>query len=236
MNAITDMLRFTRFASKEKEVERALTALDLGHTTVRVEIEKTRIRFNTVLSVRKGTVVVAKPAGLGGSLQVGSTIRFTLPDESGRNVRLVVATPNFNLSNGSSVFLCKLPKGFAAGTARMAVRFDTTRFSNLLLTIQDKSDRGFRIVDLSAGGCKFQCPGSPALKQFPVGKPLQGGKIQLGDRVNVELEYLVPRAHLGSAVGCEFKVSANGLHAKYLQHLLISLEKSEGDRFKPVAM
>ncbi|MBI3993487.1 MAG: hypothetical protein HY342_09450 [Candidatus Lambdaproteobacteria bacterium] len=234
MNPITDMLRFTR--STSKAVEKALMALEQSRATVRVEIEKTRIRFNTVLSVRKSAVVVAKPEGLGRSLQVGSTIRFTLPDESGRNLRLEVSTPNFNLSNGSSVFLCKMPKKFAEGAVRMAVRFDTTRFNNLLLTVKDKGGEGFRILDLSSGGCKFQCPGTPTLKSFPVGKKVLGGAIQLGDRVNVELEHFIPRAHMGSAVGCEFKISLEGPNAKYLQHLLISLEKSERERFKPVAM
>jgi hypothetical protein len=228
------MLRFTRSAAKE--VEKALRAIEKSRVPLRVEIEKTRIRFNTVLSVHKGAVVVAKPAGLGGSLQVGSIVRFTLPDDSGRNVQLVVTTPNFNLTNGSSVFLCKLPKRFASGAMRMAVRFDTTRFNNLVLTIADKSTADLRILDLSSGGCKFQCPGTPTLKLFPVGKTIKGGRIQLGDRVNVELEYIVSRAHMGAAVGCEFKVSANGSHARYLQHLLVSLEKSESERFKPAAM
>ncbi len=234
MNSLTDILKLTKIGSSE--VAKVLSSLERNRTPVRVEIEKTHIRFNTVVSVKRGTVIVAKPMGLGDSLKKGSTVRFAVPGEDGRNVRLEVLTPHFNLTSGGIVFLCKMPTAFAEGYGRASERYNTTRFNNLVLKFAGVAEGPFRVLDLSSGGCKFHCAQAPHLKLFPLGKAVPQGLISLGDRVSVELDRVIPRAHLGPAVGCQFHVSTQGSHAKYLQHLLVSLEKAESERFRAAAM
>ena len=68
--------------------------------------------FRSVLAVKKGVVVVAKPDGLGKYLEKKGFVRFSLPNEEGRDLRLEVISPHFNLTSGNSVFLCKLPEEF----------------------------------------------------------------------------------------------------------------------------
>ncbi len=234
MTPLTDMLGLTK--STSKEVTKALATLERNHTPVRAEIERTQIRFNTVVSVKRGMVIVAKPVGLGDSLKTGSTVRFTVPGGDGRIVRLDVTTPNFNLTSGGIVFLCKMPTAFAEGYGRASERYNTTRFNNLVIKFANVAEGPFRILDLSSGGCKFHCVQAPHLKLFPLGKAIPQGLISLGDRVSVELDRVIPRVHVGPAVGCEFRVSTKGSDAKYLQHLLVSLEKAESERFRAGAM
>jgi hypothetical protein len=54
--------------------------------------------------------------------------------------------------------------------------------------------------------------------------------MMLGANARVDLERIVPRAHHGTSVGCEFAVSKGSPSERYLTHLLDSLTKAEMQR------
>ncbi len=229
MARLTDFLGFSN--QEEKEVVKTLQMLERQRTPVRIEVETTRIRFNTIISIKRGMVVIAKPSGLQQELKTGGGVRMKIPEADAREVRLEIITPNFNLTNGASVFLCKMPTQFAGGARRSSERYDTSRFNNLKLGLSDV-DQQFKLVDISLGGCRIKTGSGVAKRLFPIGKEILTASIVLGANVSVTLNTIVPRMHSESGVGLEFKVSQDGSHMKYLQHLLLSLAKTEDERMK----
>ena len=232
MAKLTDFLGFS--GQEEKEVVKTLQMLERHRTPVRIEIERTRIRFNTIISIRRGMVVIAKPSGLQKELQTGGSVRLKIPEADAREVRLEIITPNFNLTSGASVFLCKMPTQFAGGARRSSERYDTSRFNNLKLGLDEVVEQ-FKLVDISLGGCRIQTSSSAAKRLFPIGKDVAPATIRLGTNVSVALGSLVTRMHSQAAVGLEYKVSTDGNHMKYLQHLLLSLAKTEDERIQSAA-
>lgn len=229
MAKLTDFLGFSN--QEQKEVVKTLQMLERQRTPVRIEIENTRIRFNTIISIKRGMVVIAKPSGLNQDLKTGGSVRLKIPEADAREVRLEIITPNFNLTNGASVFLCKMPVQFAGGSRRAAERYDTSRFNNLRLGLADVEQQ-FRLIDISLGGCRIKARSSEARKFFPLEKGITSASILLGANVSVTLSSMVPRMHSDSAVGVQYQVSPEGNNMKYLQHLLLSLAKTEDERMK----
>jgi PilZ domain len=229
------MARFMNLLSSQgkddKEILSALSVLDKHRVPVRMEIENTSIHFNTRISVKSATVIVAKPLNLKEGLAKGGTVRFKMPDSEGRELRMEVLTPHFNLTNGNPVFLCKIPTGYAQSNQRGAMRFNTSRFTNVTLSLGDHPEK-YRVVDLSVGGCKIFLTSKEAKERFTVGVPMHGARIDLGDKASVHLKAVIPRNLRGQALGCQFDVSDEGASRKYLQHLIESLEKSELERYR----
>jgi len=229
------MARFMNLLSsqgrEDKEILGALTTLDKDRVPVRMEIENTSIHFKTRISVKSATVIVAKPLNLKEGLAKGGTVRFKLPESEGRELRMEVLTPHFNLTNGNPVFLCKIPTGYAQSNMRGSLRFNTSRFTNVALLLSDSPVR-YRIVDLSSGGCKIYLSSKEDKQRFAVGVPVHGARIDLGSKAAVHLKALVPRNLRGQAMGCQFEVSGEGVSGKYLEHLLQSLEKAELERYR----
>lgn len=218
-------------AKEPKAVLASLNMLDRNKIPIRMEIENSTINFNTRLSIRSATVVVAKPTHLSGELAKGGTVRFKIPDSEGKEIRMEVLTPHFNLTSGNPVFLCKVPTAFAAGNLRGALRYNTSKFTNVVLTMPPNQAQ-FRIIDLSEGGCKIYVPGQLARETFPIGSPIAAARITLGTKVTVVLDTLTPRNHRGQAVGCQLTVAKEGTSRKYLVHLITSLEKLITDQFQ----
>lgn len=214
-----------------KEVLASLNLLDKHKVAVRMEVESANIHFNTRISIKSATVVIAKPLNLKVGLSKGGTVRFKVPDSEGKEVRMEVLTPHFNLTNGNPVFLCKIPKSFAQSNMRGASRFNTSRFTNVKLVL-DKYPDSFRIVDLSLSGCNIFLPNKDALTGFNIGQPIGGARIHLGNKVSVKLASITPRNLRGQALGCQFTVDNEGPAKKYLLHLLGSLERAEVDRYR----
>jgi hypothetical protein len=214
-----------------KEIVSALSVLDKHRVPVRMEVENSSIHFNTRISVKSATVIVAKPLNLKEGLAKGGTVRFKIPDSEGRELRMEVITPHFNLTNGNPVFLCRIPTNFAASNMRGALRFNTSRFTNVSLAFGDHPER-YRVVDLSMGGCKVFITSKEAKERFTVGVPMQGGRIDLGNKASVHLKSVTARNVRGQAVGCQFEISEEGSSKKYLSHLLQSLEKAELERYR----
>lgn len=219
-------------AKEPKVVMSSLTMLDRNKVPVRMEIENTTISFHTRLSIRAATVVVAKPANLSSALSKGGIVRFKIPDSEGKEIRMEVLTPHFNLTSGNPVFLCKVPTEFAENNQRGALRYNTSKFSNVILTTPPTNAQ-FRIIDLSEGGCKVYVPSHEAREIFKIGSSIFAAKISLGTKVSVSLDSLTPRNHRGQAVGCQLSVTKAGNSQKYLVHLISSLEKAITDQFKP---
>ena len=218
-------------AKEPKAVMASLNMLDRNKIPVRMEIENSTINFHTRLSIRSATVVVAKPGNLSGALSKGGTVRFKIPDSEGKEIRMEVLTPHFNLTSGSPVFLCKVPTAFAQGNLRGALRYNTSKFTNVILTMPPNQAQ-FRIIDLSESGCKIYVPSQEAREIFPIGSPIASVRITLGTKVTVVLDTLTPRNHRGQAVGCQLMVSKEGPSRKYLVHLITSLEKMITDQFQ----
>ena len=216
---------------QEKEVLSALNGLDKNKTPVRIEIENTLVRFNSVLLVRGNTVVVARPYHLE-NLMKGSNIRFKFPGDATKELRLEVTTPNFSLTNGTPVFLCDIPKQFLTNEhSRNGDRFNTTRYTNIHLVIPQLKWK-FRILDLSHSGARVYTKSKELHLEFPLGERFDNTYIQMGKHVKVKLDYLIPRSHRYPTVGLEFIPSPDGNNHLYMTHLLENLEKMELEHLK----
>jgi len=224
-----DILR--GFGGSAKELLDELGRLEASRSVIRVEIEGNSVHFNSRLSVKKDTVVIAKPMGLREGLESGGYVRFRLPESPDREVRLEVLTPHFNLSSGNAVFLCRLPSQGPAHAKRKADRYNVSHFANVQLVITGRG-REFRVVDVSLTGCKVLTTPLEAQSYFPLNRELGQVHIQVGSKAKVELVAVIARSHLGASVGCEFSVKGDGPSQVYLSHLIKSLEKAETERLR----
>lgn len=219
------------FGGSAKELLEELGRLEGERAVIRVEIEGSSIHFNSRLSLKKDTVVIAKPIGLRDGLEAGGYVRFRLPASVDREVRLEVLTPHFNLASGNAVFLCRLPAHGAAPAKRKADRYNVSQFANVQLVIANRA-REFRVVDVSLTGCKVLTTPLEAQTYFPLNRELGSVHIQVGSKAKVELTSVIPRSHQGASVGCEFAVRGDGPSQVYLTHLIKSLEKAEAERLR----
>lgn len=225
----SDILR--GFGGSAKELLDVLGRLESERSVIRVEIEGSAVHFNSRLSVKKDTVVIAKPIGLRDGLESGGYIRFKLPENPDREVRLEILTPHFNLSSGNAVFLCRLPTQGPAPAKRKSDRYNVSHFANVQLVISGRA-REFRVVDVSLTGCKVLTTPLEAQTYFPLHRELGQVFIQVGSKAKVELSGITARSHLGASVGCEFTVKGDGPSQVYLTHLIKSLEKAESERLR----
>lgn len=224
-----------RATGEAREVKAALVAIDRRRQAIRVEVEQTQVRFNTRISVKREVVVVAKPAALEGVLRVGSYIRFKVPGQTHREVRMEVTTPHFNLSNQQPVFICRPPVAFCKASQRQSERFDTRRFSNLRLVLSG-FEEPFRVLDISQNGLRIQVPFPRPQVQFPPNQPVTGGTIHMGKRVSVSLSRLVPRTFKKDSVGFAITVHPDGNHRKLLAHLLRTLDTRQREQLRAEAL
>ena len=206
-------------------VAQVLKRLTADRTPVRVEIEQKLLRFTTRLKVRQEVVLVGKPQGLEAPLGRDDSVRFKIPWDPAHEVRMAIALPHLNLSNGMGAFCCKTPEGHAAAVQRHADRFSTRRFRNLHLEVPDLGE-GFPIVDLSAAGCRIAAERG-LQRALRLNRHFRKALIRLGDNLRVELVRLIPRVHLGEMVGLEFFVDRSSEHHGRLRLLLGSLAMSE---------
>lgn len=229
MGSLFNIINRTR--GEEQAIAAMLSRLEKDKQLVRVEIENTLTRFSSLLLHRKQTIVIAKPYGLN-RLEKGSFIRFRLPGDSERSLRLEVITPHFTLTNGTPVFLCARPSSFAEdGHNRSSDRFNTSRFTNVNLVVPELKWK-FRVLDLSHAGARVYSKSKNLELDFPIGQRFTGAYIQLGKHVKVRLDYLTPRSHRYPAVGLEFSVTEEGSDHLYFAHLLENLEKHEKKALK----
>ncbi|MDH4122136.1 MAG: hypothetical protein OEV94_10565 [Deltaproteobacteria bacterium] len=205
-------------ASRDEELSQVLSRLAGGKEPVMVEVENTRVRFLAKLIIRPGLLVITKPLNLPNVLGPGVYVRFCLPWNEEKELRMEVVRPHVNIANGNAVVVCRLPKEFANSTPRKGTRFDTGRYNNITLVLKDR-EASYRVLDLSVSGVKVDIKGHH--KIFQVNQPMTGCELRLGG-YRVPLASLVPRAVQGMAIGGEIQVAKEGHDAmakmmKYLE-------------------
>lgn len=212
-----------------REIERILGGLEGSKTPIRVEIENSNTRFYSILTVRRGLVVVAKPPGLKAGLDRDGFVRFKLPGDDGRELRMQVTVPHFNLLSGGYVFLCSMPKEFAESSQRAAERYNTSRFKNLFLFLP-KLKGHYRIIDISNSGCKVFMDQSASAPGLEVGSPISPASITVGNKVDIDLRSATLRSRIKNTLGFQLEVDSGPSSGKYLNHFLKSLEAAESKR------
>lgn len=211
-----------------REVLQILNRLENRKTPIRIEIENTNTRFYSIVSIKRGLVVVAKPPGLKEGLQREGFVRFKVPDAEGKELRLKISVPHFNLLSGGYVFLCSVPKEFAESSLRGAERYNTSRFKNLFLFLPAIKGH-YRIIDISKSGCKVFLEQSVAMPGLEMGNSIIPASISVGNKVDIDLKSAIPRSRFKNTMGFELRVGGNG-SSKYLDHFLKSLEAAEVKR------
>jgi hypothetical protein len=196
-----------------------LAKLDAERTPVWVQIEGTPARFKSRVLLKDDQVVFGKPGDTNLSLSAGSHVRFRVPEDSEHEVRLEVFAPHVNLSSGTALFLCRIPTGGLHVAKRREDRVGVAHLTNVAL-VMPKSDREFRLTDISLTGCRISIPPGEAKTIFSLGRPLGDVHIQVGAKAKVELESIVPRSYQPGAVGCEFAVKGAGNSQLYLERMI----------------
>lgn len=186
---------------------------------VRIEIDAAQVRFNSGILLKDGLVLVGKPEELEPSLNLGDTARFRIPWNNKFEVRMETVVIHLNLRNGTEVFVCKTPTGRAHMVRRTANRFNTRRFRNLHLHLPALDDM-FPIVDLSAAGCRVEADPRLLKDSFSVGRRIWEGLIRVEDKMQVQLDLIIPRVYHEETVGLEFNVDRQGNHERKLSSLL----------------
>lgn len=221
MAKLTELLGFGGSAKRALEV---IERLADEKATLTVQIEGNPTRFKSRLLLKEGQVVFAKPQSAQEGLRSGKFVRFRVPDDPGKEVRLEVVAPQVNLASGSAVFVCKAPESGLATAKRQSDRLGLAHLSNVMLVLPEHS-REFRLIDISEHGCRVMTTPPEAKTFLPIGRELAKAYIQVGSKAKVELNSFIPRTHRPTSVGCEFEVKAEGTSAVYLERLIQTLEK-----------
>ncbi len=210
-------------------VLRTLRHLAAERTPVRVELENTDINFFTILDIRREKVVMSRPAGLSTQIKTGAVVRFNVPNNPKRALRLTVEVGDFHLFAGGPVFLCEIPREFAAPSKRSANRYNTSRFKNLLLVLT-KQNKVLRIIDVSERGCKVYYGAAIEPDWITLDELIPEARIEIDNRVKMELESVVPRSCTKKTIGFEFQVSPAAHNLAVFSKFLVVLEDAEKNR------
>lgn len=217
---------------EERAVLRALDDLAVRKLPVRLESEETGVSFFTILSLRRNGLLIARPRTLRGGLPKDSYVRITLPNQGRRQIRVPVLVPHVKLPMSMKyACICGVPTAFAGVCKRHTDRFSTARFKNLHLQLL-RHQKSFRVVDLSVGGVRVFAGTESSNLAFDPDMDLAPARLRVGDRVSIELESLLPRAHVGNMVGLSMRVRNDGLSGRFLLNLLNRLQEQELLRLK----
>jgi len=217
---------------EERAVLRALAELSDRKMPVRLESEHTGISFFTVVSLRRNGVLVARPRTLRGGLPKDSIVRLTLTNSGRKQVRMPVLVPQVKLPmTVKYACICGVPQTFEGVCKRGADRFSTTRFRNLHLHIPSV-EKTFRVLDLSTSGMRIFTGTEGSLMLFEPDGELAPARLRVGERATIELQSLVPRAHVGNTVGLSMQVRRDGASERYLMNLLNRLQEQELQRLR----
>lgn len=219
----------TLLGFQSKTVLRSLRRLATERRPVRVELENTEISFFTILDIRREKVMLSRPPGLAAQIKAGSTVRFHLPDDRKKAIRLKVLVANFQMARGGPVFLCEIPTEFAPPSKRSSDRFNTSRFKNLRLILSEQR-LAMRIVDVSENGCKVYYRSEVEPDWFTSGESIPEARIEIDNRVKMELASVMPRSWTRKTLGFQFQVSQQDNAIKIFAKFLQALEKAEHDR------
>lgn len=199
---------------------RILESLALLSTPVLFEIEQTKIRFRSRITLEDGKVIVAKPNGLNGSLTAESSLRLRLPDRPGDEVRLKVVVPHADPGTGTPVFICEAPEG-PIKNKRSADRYSVLHDDRLQLKLKGQI---FQLADVSLNGLRIALSSSQTQHGLPIGHNLGGAKLMFGAEVWVRLEELIPRNRQGRLIGCELKIVKDDVSTQNMIALVDALK------------
>ncbi|MCZ6728703.1 MAG: hypothetical protein O7C61_03250, partial [SAR324 cluster bacterium] len=85
----------------------------------------------------------------------------------------------------------------------------------------------FPIVDISAAGCRVEADPRLLKNSFGVGRRIWEGLVHVEDKLQVQLDLVIPRVYHEETVGLEFKVNRRGNHERKLSTLLGILAMGE---------
>lgn len=222
---------FTLLGFQSRLVLSTLRRLAAERQPVRVELENTEISFFTILDIRREKVMLSRPPGLATQIKAGAAVRFHLPNERKRALRLIVLVANFRMARGGPVFLCEIPKEFAPPSKRSVDRFNTSRFKNLRLVLSAQR-LALRIVDVSEHGCKVYFRSAVEPDWFIIGGAIPDATIEIDNRVKMELDSVVPCSWTRKTIAFQFQLSQHDNSIKIFAKFLEALEKAEHDRLK----
>ena len=161
--------------------QKMLSSLTQKTPWVQVEVENSKIRFLSRLSLGSGGVLMTKPKTLDKKyLETEGWIRISAIPVTSEELRLQITTPTFG-SPASYQFLCKIPGAVTVVTKRNEVRWDTSPFKNLLLAVAAHSFP-YRIMDLSRSGLMIRLREGTKNKLFPIDMPLIRPAILIGGK------------------------------------------------------
>jgi len=206
-----------------------LTMLQRSRTPVQVEIERSLLRFKSLLTLRDKAVVIAKPPEFQDALKYGDHVRIRWSGGGRHEMRLEVALPHVNLPNGYAGFICKVLEG-AAQPRRDHERYDVSRFSNLRIELGGGL---FRVLDLSLTGCRLALAGNTSRIRIAEGHELVQAELLVGAGAKVELEHFVPRYEGNGFVCCQFGVKQDGKSPRVLAQVIHSVEEKQVELLHP---
>jgi hypothetical protein len=211
---------FSLFAKEQDDTTPVLDMLARNRTPVQVEVEKSLIRFKSQLSLKEKSVLLVKPATLGNDLHKGGFVRLSWPGAGRREMRLEISVPHFNLPNGNTSFVCKVPEG-SAMPKRKHERYDTSRFTNMRLELGATS---FRLLDICAEGCRIALTAETSRFKITLGRPVEPATLIVGKGSKVNFEHVTPRAQREGFIGCEFRIKQDGESPKLFAEVLESVQ------------
>lgn len=214
-----------------RQVQRLLKRLADGRTPVVVEVEHYNLRFTTVLALRRGIVLVARPKRLKGLLRKAGVLRLVDPEDPKRFIRMEIVQPAFIMSNGSVVTLCQTASEELEQDKRHSPRYNTSYIKNLSLVVSNFGKR-YRIMDLSEQGCKVMLNSDPELDPLAMGRTDDWKARIVVGALSIDLAKLLPRSVSDRSVGCMFQVAHNGDGTKRLNRLLDLVQQQAQSRLQ----
>lgn len=218
-----------------KKIFRGLKKMGKERKMLHLEVEYLNIRFQSMVAVRRGSVVLGHPMGVKGAVKKGASLRFVLPGTKGREVRMKVTMPQFRLHNGSLAMLCEIPTEFIPQSRRSNKRYNTRFFSNISLVFPGRK-KLLRIVDFSAEGCKVYTKDLDIMEALTIGVSEPDAVIIVGKQFRIHFRGMVPRMIGENQVGFEFRAPRDDLEEQKLNSLMESLEKSEQKKYRTAAI
>jgi hypothetical protein len=203
-----------------------LESLAVSRAPVRIEIENSLERFTSRVALSKDSVVFQRPERDTLRVQAGDHIRAFLPGDKAQELRLEVVAARMKLAQGGLALQCK-PSARIVSRRRAVDRYNVRKYSNLHLTFDGEQ---FRVIDISAKGCKLMLTPMQSQGRFPVGDQIWYAALQLGQDTTMRLDRLIPRNHAGRMIGCEFQVKRTDASDVTLTRLIASLDKAQDRR------
>lgn len=217
-----------------KDALKTLSELKEQSGQVRVEIEKTPFHFYSKPVMRGGMVMMTIPVPIQQNLKDREWVRIELGEDSAQELRLQVANQEQVEMGTLAKFFCRLPSVSLQPKRRTNPRYNTSQFKDLQL--HSTQGGSYRIMDLSAQGMRVRI--STPLKAgvedpadagqhgpFRAGEVQEpGGRLQMGNKITLALERILPRYLGPRSAGMEYEVAGGARSEKILTVFMEALD------------